>query len=686
MAIPAAPVTPKKEHTVSAPAGARQDPYYWLRDDSRSQPEILAQLQKERDYFDAVSAGYAPLTQALTQEVIARVKQDDSTVPYKDRDYRYSARYAEGQEYPIYVRTPVAGGAEQLLIDGNIEAKGKAYYKLSQYAVSPDQQLLAYTEDSMGRFQNTLRVRDLRSGKNLPDAIPGLSGEVVWAKDSRSLFYVENDPKTLLSVRVKRHVLGSDPQTDPLVYEEKDHSFYLGLGQTGDERYILLNLDSTITGEVLVIAADHPEQKPKTLGGRKTGIQYDADHIAGRFVIRTDWNAPNYRVMSVADEQIGKREAWTDLVAHDKARFIEAFALFKNFLVIEERAEALLRLRAIPWDQPEKSMLIASDEPAYTASLDENAEQDTDTLRYSYSSLTTPNSVYDVDMGTGKRQLLKEQPVLGGFDKTNYRTERLWATASDGTKIPVSLVYRKGFKKDGKAPLYQYAYGSYGISMDAYFRGTVLSLLDRGFVFAIAHIRGGQEMGRQWYEDGKLLKKKNSFTDFIAVTDFLVAEHYAAKDKVFAAGGSAGGLLVGAVANMAGEKYRGLIAHVPFVDIVTTMLDESIPLTTNEFDEWGNPQQKKFYEYMLSYSPYDNVAKKPYPAMLITTGLHDSQVQYFEPAKWVARLRELKTDQNPLLFKINLEAGHGGKSGRFQRLEEAAEEYAFILHTLGMEH
>lgn len=677
------PATPKKPHTVSAPAGARPDPYYWLRDDRRSKPEVLAALQAERDYFDAASGEYAEMTEALAKEVIGRIKQDDGSVPYKSRDYRYGTRFEAGKEYPIHYRTPAAGGPEQLLIDINAEAAGKAYYQLGDRAVSANQQLLAYTEDAVGRRQYVLHFRDLATGKNLPDTVSGLSGDIAWANDDKTLFYVENDPKTLLSVRVRKHVLGTDPKSDPVVYEEKDNSFYMGLHKTGDDRFLMISLDSTTTGEVLAIDAERPGDQPRALAPRAKDIQYSADHIAGRWLIRTDWQAPNYRLMSVADDAIGERKRWKDVVAHDAKVFIEDFELFRDFLVIEERSEGLLRLRALPWSEPAKAFHIESDEPAYAAYLDINDEQDTDVLRYGYTSLTTPHSVYEVNMKTGERKLLKEQPVLGGFDKADYRTERVWAEADDGTPIPVSLVYRKGYKQDGTAPLYQYGYGSYGASMDPGFHSSILSLLDRGFVYAIAHIRGGQEMGRQWYEDGKLLKKKNSFTDFIAVTDFLVREKYAAKDKVFAAGGSAGGLLIGAVANMAGEKYRGLIAHVPFVDVVTTMLDESIPLTTNEFDEWGNPKQKKYYDYMLSYSPYDNVAHKAYPAMLVTTGLHDSQVQYFEPAKWVARLRELKTDENPLLFKINMEAGHGGKSGRFQRLHEAAEEYAFILHVLG---
>jgi oligopeptidase B len=433
---------------------------------------------------------------------------------------------------------------------------------------------------------------------------------------------------------------------------------------------------------MFVLRSDDKKGQFKSLAPRQRDFQYEAEHLGDRWIIKTDWNAPNYRLMAVKDSEIGDRSRWTELLAHDPKVFIESFQLFADYLVLNERSDALDRVRLLPWADLTKAQYLASDEPAYVARTDNNPEQKTDWLRYSYTSLTTPSSIFELNMKTGEKRLLKQQEVLGGFDKNNYQTERVWATAKDGSKIPVSLLFKKGLKKDGSAPLYQYSYGSYGISSSPSFRSSVLSLVDRGFVYAIAHIRGGQEMGRHWYEDGKLLNKINTFTDFIAVTDYLVAEKYAAKDKVFAMGGSAGGLLMGAIANMAPEKYRGLMAHVPFVDVVTTMLDESIPLTTNEFDEWGNPKQKAYYDYMLSYSPYDQVKKQAYPAMLVTTGLHDSQVQYFEPAKWVAKLRTHKTNQQPLLFRTNMEAGHGGKSGRFSRMIEIAEEYAFVLSLL----
>ncbi|WP_134052471.1 S9 family peptidase [Rheinheimera aquimaris] len=679
----AAPVAVQQPYTVKSPHGNRQDPYYWLRDDTRTSPTVLDYLQRENDYFSHYSSGYQALTDKLTAEIIGRIKQDDSSVPYNKGDYSYYSRYEAGKEYPIYARKSLKDGIEQVMLDVNQLAAGKDFYQVANMQVSPDQQLLAYMEDTNGRRQYTLKVRDLRTGQDLPDQLTGLSGSIAWAKDNKTLYVVKNDPTTLLSTQVLQHKLGNDAASAKMVYEEKDNSFYMGVGNTGDNNYVVIFLSSTVSGEMRVQDAAKPDSAFNVLAPRQRDFQYSAGHINGRWVISTDWNAPNFRLMTVADNDIGDREKWQPLVAHDDKVFIEDFELFNNYLAINERSEGLRRLKVVPWNAPDKAFYVASDEAAYVTAFERNAEQDTDWLRYNYTSLTTPQSVYQLNMKTGEKQLLKETEVLGGFDKNGYKTDRVWATAADGAKVPVSLLYKKDFKRDGSAPLYQYAYGSYGSSMDPSFRSTVFSLVDRGFVYAIAHIRGGQEMGRQWYEDGKLLHKTNTFTDYIAVTDYLVEQGYAAKDKVFGMGGSAGGLLMGAVANMAPQKYRALVAHVPFVDVVTTMLDESIPLTTNEFDEWGNPKQKVYYDYMLAYSPYDQVSKQAYPAMLVTTGLHDSQVQYFEPAKWVAKLRTHKTDSNPLLFKVNMEAGHGGKSGRFSRLTEYAQEYAFILNLLG---
>lgn len=664
-----------------SPHGTRDDPYYWLRDDTRSRPEVLDYLKAENAYFEAMSAPYRELTETLAKELIGRVKEDDSTVPYKDKDYLYSTRYMPGRQHPVHVRRPLGSDAEQILVDENREAEGSEYYRLGGKAVSPRQDLLAFTEDTRGRRQYTLRFREIATGRDLPERIAGLQSRIVWGGNNRTVYYVENDPVTLLSTRVRKHVLGTDPKSDPVVYEEKDTSFYLGVDETGDERFILIRLDSTVASEVRFLAADDPSGTVRVLASRETGVLYEADHVSGRWVIKTDWKAPNFRVMTAADSEVGDKAKWRELVPHDPEVFLEDFVAFADHLALRERSGGLLRLRYATWAAPARWTYVRSDEPASTQDFEVNAEPDTPLLRYTYSSLAMPDSVYELDMRTGERKLLKRQPVPG-YDPAGYATERLWAPARDGKRVPVSLVYRKGFARNGTAPLYQYGYGSYGATTDPSFDQTVVSLLDRGFVYAIAHVRGGQELGRAWYDDGRLLRKKNTFNDFIDVTDFLVLEKYAAPDKVFASGVSAGGLLMGAVANMAGEKYRGIVAHVPYVDAVTTMLDESITLVTNEFDEWGNPKQKEYYDYMLSYSPYDNVRAQPYPAMLVTTGLHDSQVQYYEPAKWVARLRALKTDKNPLLFKINMAAGHAGRSGRFERLRETAEEYAFILHLL----
>jgi oligopeptidase B len=681
---PKPPIAAKKPYDVVSPNGTRNDPYYWLRDDTRSKPDVLDYLKGENAYYAAESAAYKDLTDKLSREIIGRLKQDDSSVPAKWKDYIYYSRFEPGKEYPVQARHAVGSNKEQVLVDGNKQAEGKSFYALGRRAISMNQALVAYLEDTTGRRQYTLKVRDIASGKDRPEAIKGLSPAAVWANDNKTIFYVENDPTTLLSTRVKRHVLGTDPKADPVVYEEKDHSYYLGIGKSGDDRFVLINLHCTVADEMLFIDAAEPTAKPSPLAKRTKDLLYGADHIAGRWIVRTNLKAPNYKVMAVADKDVtGGVEKWSDVLPYDKDVFIEDVALFRDYLVINERSEGLLRLRVRPWADLASSTLIRSDEPAYAEELEVNLEQDTDLLRYTHDSLVTPTRTFETNMKTGERKLLKEQPVLGGFDASNYVTERVWATARDGTKVPVSLAYRKGFKKDGTAPMYQTAYGSYGSSSDPSLRISSISLLDRGFVYALAHIRGGQEMGRQWYDDGHLLHKKNTFTDFIDVTDYLVKEKYAAPDKVFAMGGSAGGLLMGAVANMAGDRYRAIVAHVPFVDAVTTMLDDSIPLTSNEFDEWGNPKEKQYYDYILSYSPYDNVQAKPYPALYVTTGLNDSQVQYYEPAKWVAKLRAVKTDANPLLFKINMEAGHGGKSGRFARLQETAEEYAFLLNLIG---
>jgi oligopeptidase B len=618
------------------------------------------------------------------EEIVARIKQDDSTVPYRKRGHWYYTRFETGKEYPIFARKAgTLDAPEQVMLDANRLAEGHGFYQVGAMAIAPDNQLLAWVDHTVGRRQFTLRFKDLASGAVLPDRIENVDPYVAWTADSASVLYMEKHPETLLGYRVRRHILGTDPASDVLVYEQDDESFYTSVGVTKDERYIVIFAQSTVSTEWRYADAADPDLAFKVFLPRERDHEYHIDHLAGRWIIRSNWQAPNFRLLEAKVGEASDRTKWKELVAHRDDAFVHGFDVFKDFLAIEERSGAMRKIRIRPWSGDE-DFFIAADEPAYTTGLGQNAEIDTHIVRYEYSSLTTPSTIYDYDIHTGERQLMKRMPVLGTFDPSHYRTELVWATARDGVKIPVSLVYHVGVKRDGTAPMLQYGYGSYGLSMDPEFSIARLSLLDRGFVYAIAHIRGGQEMGRRWYEQGRLLNKKNTFTDFIDVTRFLVREGYADPKRVSAMGGSAGGLLMGAVANMAPEDYRAVVAQVPFVDVVTTMLDESIPLTTNEFDEWGNPKKKEYYDYMLSYSPYDNVARQEYPAMFVTTGLWDSQVQYYEPAKWVARLRARKTGPNALLYRTTMEAGHGGKSGRFQRFREIAEEYAFILDQSGV--
>jgi oligopeptidase B len=678
------PAAAMKPFEVKSPNGTRIDEYYWLRDDTRKDPEMLAYLTAENAYKDAMLAPVRPLEEKVYGEIIARLKQDDASVPYRDRGHWYYWRYETGKEYPVHARKAGSLDApEQVLVDENELAKGHDFFDLGELEVSPDNRILAYAEDTVGRRQFTLRFKDLATGKLLADVITNAEGNVVWTADSRSVLYVEKDPQTLLGRKVRRHVLGTDPKEDPVVYEEHDESFYLGVDKSKDGRYLYIGLQSTVSTEQHYARADDPKLEFSVILPRERDHEYQADHFDGRWIIRTNWQAPNFRLMEATVGESLDRARWRELVAHRTDAFVDDFSVFRGFLAIEERLGGLRKVRIRPWEGG-KDFYIASDEPAYVTGLGDNEEVDSDKVRYVYTSLTTPATTYDFDVKTGERVLLKQQPVLGGFDAKNYATEYVWAPARDGEKVPVALVYRKGFRKDGSSPLLQYAYGSYGSSTDPAFSLPVISLLDRGFVYAIAQIRGGQELGRRWYDAGRLLHKKNTFNDFVDVTRFLVKEGYADPKRVFARGGSAGGLLMGAVVNQAPQDYKAIVAHVPFVDVVTTMLDESIPLTTNEYDEWGNPAEKKYYDYMLSYSPYDNVSEQAYPAMLVTTGLWDSQVQYFEPAKWVAKLRRLKTDDNVLLFRVNMEAGHGGKSGRFQAYRERAEEYAFVLDQAGI--
>jgi oligopeptidase B len=678
------PVAAVRPHEIVAPAGTRTDDYYWLRDDARTNREMLDYLNAENAYTDAVLAPVAGLREKVYGEILARIKQDDSSVPYRRRGYWYYSRFETGAEYPVYARREGSmQAAERVMLDVPALAKGHDFFSIGALEVSPDNRLLAYAEDNVGRRQYTIRFKDLATGAMLPDVVMNAEPEVAWAADSRTLLYVEKHPETLLGYRVRKHVLGTDPKSDVLIYEQDDESFYTTVGRTRDDRYLLINASSTVSGEVRYADASDPKLVFHVLLPRERDHEYQADHLEDRWIIRTNWKAKNFRIVEARNGDEGDRSRWRDVIPHRDDAFVHGFDVFRNFLAVEERSGGLRKLRIRPWSGgPE--FLIAADEPAYTAELGTNEELDTDVVRYTYTSLTTPVTTYDYDVRTGQRTLLKREPVLGDFDPSHYVTEFLWAPARDGERVPVSLVYRKGTKLDGTAPLLQYGYGAYGISMDPEFSITRLPLLDRGFVYAIAHIRGGQELGRRWYDDGRLLRKKNTFTDFIDVTRFLVQQRYADPRRVFAYGGSAGGLLMGAVANMAPQDYRGIVSQVPFVDVVTTMLDESIPLTTGEFDEWANPKDRKYYDYMLSYSPYDQVSRQAYPARFVGTGLWDSQVQYYEPAKWVAKLRRLKTDANPLVFRINMEAGHGGRSGRFQHYHEVAEQYAFVLGQAGI--
>lgn len=666
-----------RTHRVASPHGEREDPYYWLRDDTRSDPAMLGYLRAENEYTDAMLAPVKPLIDRLYEEIVARIKQDDSTVPVRYRGYWYAVRYATGQEYPIVVRRADAPNAtEVILLDGNALASGQPFFQLGGYEISPDNRLLAYTEDTVGRRQYRLRVKDLESGTLLPDVIENVDGGVAWADDNRTLLYVEKDPVTLLGRRVRAHVLGSSGE-DALIYEEPDESFDLAVERSKSERYLFIASESTTSSEWRYARADDPQLRFKVVLTREEDHEHQIDHIDDRFLIRTNWQALNFRIVEVPVAAADDRARWRDVVAHDPDVFVQDFEIFRTFLAVSERSRGLMNVRVQRWG--EAPFRVTADDPTYAMSLGVNPELDTTKLRYVYASLTTPKTTFELDMVGGTRELLKREAVLGDFDPANYVSEFLWVPARDGERVPVSIVYRKGTPLNGTAPLYQYGYGSYGLSMDPLFSSSRLSLLDRGFVYAMAHIRGGQELGRRWYDTGRLEHKWNTFHDFVDVTDHLIARGYCARDKVFAAGGSAGGLLMGVIANIAPDRYAGLVSHVPFVDIVTTMLDTSIPLTTLEYDEWGNPNEPEAYAYMLSYSPYDNIRPQPYPAMLVTTGLWDSQVQYYEPAKWVAKLRRYNTGSEPVLLHVNLEAGHGGKSGRYEHMREIAREYGFVI-------
>jgi oligopeptidase B len=679
---PKPPIAATRPHPVNSPFGARLDPYYWLRDDERENPDVLAYLNAENSFRERSMAAVKPLENALYDEIVGRLKQDDSTVPYRKNGYWYSTRFETGKEHPIFVRRKdLAGAPEDILLDANVHAEGPGYYRVGALEVSPDSRWLAFCEDTTGRRQFTLKFKDLQTGVIAPEAIADVEPDLAWANDNRTLLYVEKDPETLLGVYVKKHVLGEDPSRDALIFEQTDRRFYTGVSKSKSDAFIFLYMQSTLSSEWRYARADDPQLQFQVFLPAEPDHEYDIEHLRSQFIVRSNWQARNFRLSAAAIAPHSNRAEWIDLMEHRDDVYIEDFEVFNEFLAVSVRSGGLLKICIRPLNGA-AAFFIASDEAAYAASIAINPELNARIVRYAYSSLTTPTTLYDYDTRTGTQVLLKRDPVMGNFDPKDYVTEFLFVTARDGARIPVSLVYRLGFARDGTNPLLQYGYGAYGLSMDPNFSSPRLSLLDRGFVYAIAHVRGGQEMGRAWYDLGRKLHKKNSFNDFLDVTRALVERGYAAKEKVFAMGGSAGGLLMGAVANLCAEDYRAIVAQVPFVDVVTTMLDKTIPLTTNEYDEWGDPDEREFYDYMLSYSPYDNVSRKAYPAMLVTTGLWDSQVQYYEPAKWVAKLRAMKSDQNRLLLHVEMEAGHGGKSGRFQRYREIAMEYAFLLNEL----
>jgi len=671
------PKAKKIPHTLSLHGDTRTDHYYWLRDDEREDPEVLAYLREENAFCEQQLQPQKTLQAELLQEIIDRIPARDHSVPYVKRGYRYQSRYEEGNEYTIYARQPAGTATPEqwdTLLDGNLRAEGHEFYTLGGVAISPDNQIMAVAEDFLSRRVYGIRLCNLQSGEWYSEVLEGVSSAMAWASDSQTLYYVLKDKQTLLPYQVWRHTLGTPQQQDQLVYEEQDDTFYVSVYKTTSEAYVAIALGSSTTSEILLLDAAQADAQPRLFCARRKDHEYSVDHYQDHFYVRSNREGKNfglYRTDKVEEQE------WQALIAPRDAVVLEGYTLFRDWLVVEEREQGLTRLRQIHWASKE-SRSIAFDDPAYVTWIGHNPTPDSSKVRYGYSSMTTPDTLFELDLDSGEREVLKQTEVKG-FDASSYRSERHWITMRDGVDVPVSLVYRKDRYLPGTNPLLVYGYGSYGSSMDADFSASRLSLLDRGFVFALTHIRGGGEMGQQWYDDGRLLNKMNTFHDFIDITDALIERQYGDPEKLYAMGGSAGGLLMGAVLNMAPARFRGVVAQVPFVDVVTTMLDESIPLTTGEYDEWGNPAEEQYYHYIKQYSPYDNVTAQDYPHLLITTGLHDSQVQYWEPAKWVAKLRELKTDDHLLLLHTDMDAGHGGKSGRFKAYEGVALEYAFLI-------
>ncbi len=679
-----APTAKKTEKKLEIHGDIRIDNYYWLND--RENPEVIKYLNDENAYLDDVMNDTKHFQESLFKEMKGRIKEDDTSVPYKYNGYWYITKYEKGKDYPIYTRKKESLDAkEELLFDCNEMAKGHSYFKLVGLNISPDNERIAFGIDTVSRRKYTIQVKNLKTGEVYPEKLENTTGGSTWANDNSTLFYTRKDEQTLRSNKIYRHRLGRDASEDDLVFHEKDETYNAYVYKTKSRKFIVIGSFSTLSNEYQILDADTPNEKFKIFQKRQRDLEYDISHYDGHFYIITNKDdATNFKLMRTPENDT-KLDSWEDVIPHRKDVLLEDVDIFKNYLVVSERENGLSKIHIKPWEDGDEDYYLPFDNETYTAYTTTNVDFDTDILRFAYNSMTTPSSVIDFNMKDKSKEVKKEQEVLGGnFKKENYDSERVWATAEDGTKIPISLVYKKGMVKDGKSPLLLYAYGSYGATIDPSFSTIRLSLLDRGFIFAIAHVRGSQYLGRSWYDKGKLFKKKNTFTDFIDCSKHLISKNYTSPAHHYAMGGSAGGLLMGAVVNMAPELYNGVIAAVPFVDVVTTMLDNTIPLTTGEYDEWGNPNEKSYYDYMKSYSPYDQVEAKEYPNMLVTTGLHDSQVQYWEPAKWVAKLRELKTDDNILLLRTNMKTGHGGASGRFESIREDAQEYAFILDLEGI--
>ena len=672
---PVAKIVPK---TLEKHGDKRIDNYYWLNE--RENPEVIDYLNKENEYYQKSTAHTKQLQDELFLEMKGRIKEDDSSVPYLYNGYYYITRFEKGKDYPIYSRKKGSLDAkEEIMFDCNEMAKGHAYFNLAGINVSEDNKWVAFGVDLVSRRQYTIQIKNLETGEILPVKLENTTGGSTWAGDNKTLFYTRKDAQTLRSDKIYKHTLGTDPSADIMVFHEKDDTFNTFVYKEKSKKYLVIGSSSTLTSEYQILDAKNPNGEFSLFQKRTRGLEYSISHYGDSFYIVTNKDkATNFKLMKTP-ETATAAENWKDLIGHRKDVLLEGIEIFKDYLVVEERSNGLNKIQIRPWNGKGEYYLPFAIE-TYTAYTTTNVDFDTEILRYGYQSMATPSSVIDFNMRTQEKKVLKEQEVLGGkFDKNNYIEERVWATAADGTKVPISMVYRKGIKKDGKNPFLLYAYGSYGATMDPYFSSTRLSLLDRGFIYAIAHIRGGEDLGREWYENGKLLKKINTFTDFIDCSKFVIAEKYTSPQHLYAEGGSAGGLLMGAIVNMSPELYNGVIAQVPFVDVITTMLDDTIPLTTGEYDEWGNPNEKQYYDYMLSYSPYDQVKAQAYPNMYVSTGLHDSQVQYWEPAKWVAKLRVMKTNDKQLFLDTNMDAGHGGASGRFEALKELAKEFAFLL-------